>query len=90
MVLGFAYVDRGITRTVGILIIGAYAVFVASVLTTAASPNLPVVITLAVLVAIASGAGLVLKGRHGLVNAEPRPRSAEAGRHSKPAATPFR
>ena len=79
VVLGFAYVDRGITRTVGILIIGAYAVFVASVLTTAISPNLPVVITLAVLVAVASGAALVLKGRHGLVNAEPRPRSAEAG-----------
>ena len=75
--LGFAYVDRGITRAVGILIIGAYAVFVASVLTTAASPNLPLVTTLAVLVAIVSGAALVLKGRHGLVRGEPQ--SVEAG-----------
>ena len=79
VVLAFAYVDRGITRAVGILIIGAYAVFVASVLATAASPNLPVVTALAVLVATVSGAALVLKGRHGLVNGELEPQSPEAG-----------
>jgi peptidoglycan/LPS O-acetylase OafA/YrhL len=40
--LAFAYRDRGVTRRVGVLIIGAYAIFAASVIVPPSRPGIPI------------------------------------------------
>ena len=78
-VLGFVYLDRGIGRSVGILVIAAYLIFGASVLAAAGSMDLRVVIGLAAVVALAFGLGLALRSRQRSVGADLDPASASWG-----------
>jgi cation:H+ antiporter len=67
VVLGCAYVARGITRAVGILIILAYMAFVGSVALSARSVDLRIVIVPPVVVAVAFGLRLTRRrGSHSL------------------------
>jgi cation:H+ antiporter len=63
--LGFAYRDCGVSRTVGVLIIGAYLVFLGSLLATAHSASPDPRLTVLPLVVVAVGAGAWLARRPG-------------------------
>jgi cation:H+ antiporter len=72
--LGFAYRDSGVSRATGALIIGAYLVFVGSLLTTAHSASPDPRLTVIPLVVVAVGAGAGLARRPGRKRQEGSPR----------------